>query len=349
MKTWLNYLLFPFSVLYRFIILFRNFCYDKKWIKTNQLPCDVISIGNINFGGTGKTPTVLYVCKMLQENKEKNIAILSRGYKRNTSGTVLVSNGNGPLKNWQAVGDEPFMMAQKTKNIPIVVDSNRYRGGKFLIKNFNSKIIILDDGFQHRSLSRDLDIVLINGGTKPSDYSFLTTNLIRETWSSLKRADTIILTKKKPNPLLIKKIEEKKLLYINSTLKSLIPYPRGFDRKNKALLLSGIGNPKSFEKSARSHGCIIVGIKKFKDHYSYNKNRLLKIVQFAKNQKADYILTTEKDWVKIEPLKPDFLFVILKIELNILEKKTIKNILKKQLNLNLSHTPSKNNTNKGQH
>ena len=346
MNTWFHYLLFLFSVLYRFIVLFRNFCYDKKLIKTNQLPCDVISVGNISFGGTGKTPTVLYLCRMLQENKKNDIAILSRGYKRNTSGTILVSSGNGPLKNWQAVGDEPFMMAQKTKNIPIVVDSNRYRGGKFLIKTFNSKIIILDDGFQHRSLSRNLDIVLINGGTKPSDYNFFTTNLIRETWSSLKRADTIILTKKKPNPLLIKKIEETKLLYINTTLKSLIPYPRGFDRKNKALLLSGIGNPKSFEKSARSHGCIVVGIKRFKDHYSYNKKSILKIIQLAKNLKADYILTTEKDWAKIRPLDPNFSFAILVIELNITNKRVIKDVLKKHLRLDLSHSPSKNDTNK---
>ena len=349
MNTWLNYLLFPFSVLYRFSILFRNFCYDKNLLKTNQLPCNVISIGNISFGGTGKTPTVLYLCKMLQENKKKNIAILSRGYKRSTSGTVLVSSGNGPLKNWQAVGDESYMMAQKTKNIPIVVDSNRYRGGKYLIKNFNSKIIILDDGFQHRSLSRNLDIVLINGYTKPSDYSFLTTNLIRETWISLKRADTIIFTKKNPNPLILKNIKAKKLMYINSTFKSSILYPKGFDKKNKALLLSGIGNPKSFEKLARSHGCIIVGIKKFKDHYSYNKKSLLKIVQLAKNLKADYILTTEKDWVKIEPIKPNFLFVVLKIELNLFEKEKMKDILKAQLNLNLSHSPCKNDTNKSQH
>jgi len=349
MNTWLHYLIFPFSVLHRFGILFRNFCYDKNLLKTNQLPCNVISIGNISFGGTGKTPTVLYLCKMLQENKKKNIAILSRGYKRNTNGTILVSNGNGPLKNWQAVGDESYMMAQKTKNIPIVVDSNRYRGGKYLIKNFNSKIIILDDGFQHRALSRNLDIVLINGHTKPSDYSFLTTNLIRETWISLKRADTIILTKEKPNPLVLKDIKEKELLCINSTFKSSILYPKGFDQKNKALLLSGIGNPKSFEKSARGHGCIIVGIKKFKDHYSYNKKSLLKIVQLAKNLKANYILTTEKDWVKIEPIKPNFLFVVLKIELNLSEKEKMKDILKEQLNLNLSHSPCKNDTNKSQH
>ena len=349
MNNWLHYLLFPFSVLYRFSILFRNFCYDKNLLKTNQLPCNVISIGNISFGGTGKTPTVLYLCKMLQENKKKNIAILSRGYKRSTSGTVLVSSGNGPLKNWQAVGDESYMMAQKTKNIPIVVDSNRYRGGKYLIKNFNSKIIILDDGFQHRALSRNLDIVLINGYTKPSDYSFLTTNLIRETWISLKRADTIIFTKKNPNPLILRNIKAKKLMYINSTFKSSILYPKGFDKKNKALLLSGIGNPKSFEKLARSHGCIIVGIKRFKDHYSYNKRSLLKVVQLAKNLKADYILTTEKDWVKIEPIKPNFLFVVLKIELNLFEKEKMKDILKTQLNLNLSHSPCKNDTDKCQH
>ena len=264
MQSWLQYLLFPISILYRFIMLLRNFCYDKNWMKTKQLPCLVISVGNLSLGGTGKTPTVLYLCKMLQENKKKNIAILSRGYKRNTSGTVLVSSGNGPLKNWQAVGEESFMMAQKTKHIPIVVDNNRYRGGIFLIKNFDSKIIILDDGFQHRALARNLDIVLVNGYTDSSDYNFLTTNPIRETWGSLKRADTIILTKKKkPNPLLLKKVKKEKLLYINSTLKSSIPYPKGIGRKNKAFLLSGIGNPKDFEKSARSHGCVIVGIKKF--------------------------------------------------------------------------------------
>ncbi len=347
MKNLLHYLLSPISILYRFIVLFRNFCYDKNLIKAKKLPCHVISIGNLSFGGTGKTPTVLYICKILQENKKKDIAILSRGYKRNTSGTVLVSNGNGPLKNWQAVGDESFMMAQKTKNIPIVVDNNRYRGGKFLIKNFNTKIIILDDGFQHRSLSRNLDILLINGATYPSDYSFLTINPLRETWNSLKRADVLIFTKDKPKPLLLKKVTEKKLLSIKSTLKSFITYPKGLNQQSKAFLLSGIGEPKNFEKSVKNHGCVVVGVKILKDHYSYNEKRLLKIIQFAKNLKADYILTTEKDWVKIKPLNPDFIFVVLKIELNLLDKKKMENILKNSLNL--SHPPGKNNTNKSQH
>ena len=349
MKNPLHYLLYPVSILYRFIMLIRNFCYDKNLIKTNQLPCLVISIGNLTLGGTGKTPAVLYLCKVLQENKNKDIAILSRGYKRSTSGTVLASNGNGPLKNWQAVGDEPFMMAQKTKNIPIVVDNNRYRGGMFLIENFNVKIIILDDGFQHRSTLRNLDILLINGSTYPSDYSFLTINPIRETWGSLNRADLIIFTKDKPKALLLKKIEEEKVLTVKSKLNSFISYPKNFNQRSRAVLLSGIGDPKSFEKTAEKHGCKIVGIKTFKDHYLYTKKRLLKIVQFAKDLKAEYILTTEKDWVKISPLNPDFLFVVMVIELNLSEKKVMKNIIKKQLKLNLSHTPSKNDTNKSQH
>ena len=138
-KHLIKYLLFPFSILFRLTIIIRNFFYDKNLFNTTKLPCHVISIGNLNIGGTGKTPTVLYLCKFFQSNKINDIAILSRGYKRNTSGTILVSKGNGPLEKWQNVGDEPFMMAKKTKNIPIVVDNNRSRGGFFLIKNFKQK------------------------------------------------------------------------------------------------------------------------------------------------------------------------------------------------------------------
>jgi len=346
MKNRLIFLLFPLLIFYRYIVFLKNLCYDKNLIKTNQLPCKVISIGNLTLGGTGKTPAVLHLCKILQENKYKDIAILTRGYKRNTNGTVLVSKGNGPLEDWQSVGDEPFMMAQKTKNIPIVVDNNRYRGGMLLVEEFNTKIIILDDGFQHRSLSRDLDIVLINGSTYPSDYSFSTIAPLRETWSSLKRADTIIFTKNKPKSILLKKIKEEKFFYVNSYLKSFVSISRGFNRKGRAVILSGIGDPKNFEETVKSQEILVVGIKTFGDHYLYTKSRLSKIIQFAKNLKADYIITTEKDWVKINPLNPDFLFIVLAIELNIIEKEAMENILQKKLQLNLSHSPSKNDTNK---
>ena len=350
MKPWLKYLLFPISVFYRSIVIIKNFLYDSNILKTAKLPCHVVSIGNLNLGGTGKTPTVLYLSKLFQDNKISNVAILSRGYKRNTSGTILVSKGNGPLEDWQNVGDEPFMMAKKTKNIPIVVDNNRFRGGSFLIKKFKTKIIILDDGFQHRSLSRDLDLVLINGKSKLSDYSFFSTSYLRETWSSLKRADAVIFTKNNPKIELINSVKKENIFYLQSKIKSLIVFPKNSVQKitknKRVFLLSGIGDPKSFEKTAREHECIIVGEKNFRDHYCYTKKKLTETVNFAKKLKADYILTTEKDWAKIRPLDPNFSFAILVIELNITNKRVIKDVLKKHLRLDLSHSPSKNDTNK---
>ena len=350
LKHLIRYLLFPFSILYRLTIIIRNYSYDKNLFNATKLPCYVISVGNLNIGGTGKTPTVLYLCDFFQSNKVNNVAILSRGYKRSTSGTVLVSKGNGPLQKWQNVGDEPFMMAKKTRSIPIVVDSNRSRGGFFLIKNFNTNIIILDDGFQHRSLSRDLDIVLINGHSYPSDYSFLSMSYLRETWSSLKRADAIIFTKNNPTSALLNKIKQKNIFYCRSTFTNTITFPKTVDyntlKNKKVVLLSGIGDPKHFEKTAKENECIIVGEKTLRDHFIYTAKALSEIIAFAKSLEADYILTTEKDWVKIEPLNPEFPFAILKINLKLVGKNNIETFLGKHLKLDLSHSPSENNTNK---
>ncbi len=349
-KHLVKYLLFPFSILFRLVIILRNFFYDKNLFNTTKLPCHVISIGNLNLGGTGKTPTVLYLCKFLQTHKINGIAILSRGYKRNRRGTILVSEGNGPLEEWQNVGDEPFMMAKKTKNIPIVVDNDRSRGGFFLINNFKPKIIILDDGFQHRSLSRDIDIVLINGLSYPSDYSFLSVSYLRETWSSLKRADAILFTKNNPTPDLLNEIKKENIFNFSSTFTNTITFSKNFGhntlKDKKVILLSGIGNPKHFEKTAKENECVIVGKKTLRDHFIYTAKILSDIVEFAKSLKADCILTTAKDWVKIEPLNPKFSFAVLEIELKLIGKNNIETLLGKHLDLNLSHSPSKYNTNK---
>tara|TARA_A100001388_G_C28693849_1_gene462681 strand:- start:107 stop:1033 length:927 start_codon:yes stop_codon:yes gene_type:complete len=306
-------------------------------------------VGNLNVGGTGKTPTVLYLCKVLQSNNINDIAILSRGYKRDTKGTVLVSKGNGPLEKWQNVGDEPFMMAKKTKNIPIVVDNNRSRGGLFLVKNFKTNIIILDDGFQHRSLSRDIDIVLIDGLSYPSEYSFLSISYLRETWSSLKRADVIIFTKNNPTTPLLNRIRNDNIFYCCSIFTSAIAFPKNLGQNTlkdkKVFLLSGIGNPEHFEKTANENEFIIVGKKALRDHFIYNAEILSEIIEFAKSLKADCILTTEKDWVKIRKLNPKFSFAVLKIELKLVGENNLENFLEKHFNLDLSHSPSENNTN----
>ena len=189
------------SLLYRMIIRLRNIYFEKKLITIKRLPCKVISVGNITMGGTGKTPTVIYLSNLLKK-KGCKIGIVSRGYKRTTNGSVLVSNGIKVLKKWEEVGDEPYMMAKKLKGVPIVVDKNRYRGGVLLVNEFNPDIILMDDGFQHRKLHRDFDIILINGKDDYRKHTLLPYGLFREPWDSILRANVILTTKQKPSSYL---------------------------------------------------------------------------------------------------------------------------------------------------
>ena len=121
--------LIPITFVYSLVIFLRNLFYEKKILLSKKLPCTVISIGNITTGGTGKTPTVIFLCSLLKNNGYR-VAVLSRGYLRKTKGTLLVSKGNGPLCKWEDCGDEAHMMATVLQSTPIVVDKNRYRGGR---------------------------------------------------------------------------------------------------------------------------------------------------------------------------------------------------------------------------
>ena len=193
-NTFLKYLASPFALVYGFIILCRNSFYNLGFFKSHKLPCTVISVGNLAVGGTGKTPTVIFLAKYLQK-KNKKVTILSRGFGRSTRGTILVTDGNDTKFSWQEVGDEPYLMAKLLNGVPIIVDENRVRGGMFAIKNFNADIILLDDGFQHRSIIRDLDFVLINSRDKQSDHKLIPSGILREPWLNIDRSSAIILTK----------------------------------------------------------------------------------------------------------------------------------------------------------
>ncbi len=329
----MRFFLYPFSLLFQLIVFFRNFLYNKNILKTYRLPCIVISVGNITVGGTGKTPFVIYLSNILKNNYHYKVAILSRGYGRSTKGTVLVSNGKGPLHDWSIVGDEPYMMSKKLKEIPIVVDENRFRGGSFLIKKHNPDIIILDDGFQHRSLYRDLDIVLLNGNDSKFNYKLLPQGLLREPWHNIKRADKIFITKNYPNQFLLKQLKNKKIKFYFTKTHSKINKSNYLKEninlkfeESKVFLLSGIGDPKSFTKTVNDLNYKIVGIKNFPDHHAFNQQAINKLIELAKTLKADYIVTTEKDWVKLDSLKLNFPFIIVDIKIEIVEKNVLKNL-----------------------
>ena len=137
------------------------------------------------------------------QNKGKRVAVLSRGYGRSTKGTLLVSDGNGPKVAWKESGDEPFLISKKLNNVPVVVDEDRFRGAMFLVQQFNPDVILLDDGFQHRAIERDLDLVLVNSGDSVFDHKLIPYGILREPWLNIKRGSALILTKtnlKKPPP-----------------------------------------------------------------------------------------------------------------------------------------------------
>ena len=183
---------FPFIYLWE-LGCYSEFFYETNILSTKSLNCKVISIGNITVGGSGKTPTVEYLSNLLQSKGHK-VGIISRGYKRKSKSTLVVTDGKKKPESWKHVGDEPFLLAHKLENIPIVVGTSRYKAGSMMIEKFQPDVILIDDGFQHLSLHRDLDIVLVNSKDKRSDHK-LTSGKLREPISNLTKADLIIITK----------------------------------------------------------------------------------------------------------------------------------------------------------
>jgi tetraacyldisaccharide 4'-kinase len=273
------------------------------------LPCKIISVGNITVGGTGKTPAVITIAKFLQQ-QNKTVAILSRGYGRKTTGTHLVTNGKNNPANWENVGDEPTLIAKHLSNIPIVADENRIRGGKYLINKFNPEIIILDDGFQHRKIHRDVDIVLVNSNISNFNNRIFGFGNFREPLRSLKRAHIIFLTKSDivaPSSKLMAKLETFNLPLVKTNI-NLSSYL--LDQKNNkidvdnligktTLLFSGIGDPESFQKTVQNLNISILDSINFRDHKNYSTSDIQKIRDKFYKTGADIIITTEKDFLKI--------------------------------------------------
>ncbi len=305
---WLRYLLFPLALLYWGVIFWRNFFYRVGFFVSRRLPCIVISVGNLSLGGTGKTPAVIYLARLLQTNGFR-VAVLSRGYQRTTSGTVLVSDGQSCPSDWNTVGDEPYLMALQLSGIPIMVDENRYRGGVSLVQRYNPDIIILDDAFQHRQLERDIDVVLINAQESVRDTKLFPYGRLREPLFHLRRADLIFWTKTnlaKPPTSLKSKINR---LPVKNYLSMLSIDPELASRDNiitseslaqkTVLALSAVGDPDGFERTLKSAGIDFCHHLRFADHHSYSVKDYKRINQAVRKNGCDCIVTTEKDLVKL--------------------------------------------------
>ena len=333
-SNYLYFILLPITLLYQAIIFIRKIFYKYHIFRTNALPCKVISVGNITVGGSGKTPTVEYLSRHLQ-SKGKKIGIISRGYRRKSKSTLIVTDGITKPQSWQDFGDEPYLLAQNLKNIPIIVGESRYEAGMKMIENFDPDIIIMDDGFQHVSLYRDLDIVLVNSKDTKATHRLIPAGKLREPLSNLSRADLIILSKSnvhKSSDYLINIIENINRPILNNKieLQDVLISPNGNKNnlsnlnKEKIYIFSALGDHTGFEKTMNNTGAIIVGHSKYPDHHNYSSDDLKNIEQVAKNNNANFLITTEKDLVKIKNYKGKMRLYAVRIKV-VFEPETLLN------------------------
>ncbi len=306
--------LYPFSLAYGLIIRLRNLGYDKRILRSYSLErTTVISVGNIAVGGTGKTPTIEFLARRLQAMGYQ-IAILSRGYGRQSRGRLVVSDGNQLLVGADMAGDEPMLLAQHLNDVPVVVGEDRYQAARFIEQYFRPDIILLDDGFQHRRLERDLDIVLIDATRGFGAGYLLPAGFLREPIASLKRSDLIWLTRidQAMNyqsvidtvrrftaaPILTSAHEPRVLIHACSGQpRELISL-----RHQRVLLFSGIAHPAAFERTVSDCGAQIVGHEKFPDHFTYSGKILQQVIARSEQEAAALIVTTEKDYVRVKHL-----------------------------------------------
>ncbi len=332
LTTLLRSLLIPFYLLYRVVIWMRNFCYTSGIIKQKQLPCRVISVGNIVAGGTGKTPAVIAIAKLLQENNYK-VGVLLRGYKGKSNREItLVSDGEKLLCTRDQCGDEADMLARQLKNIPVAVGKKRYLTGKAILKRYECNVLILDDGFQHRQLSRDLDILTVDATQPYGTGKMLPIGTLREPKSSIQRADLILLTRTDipnidiakiraelnriaPNTQILESVHAPTSLCLLNQQGENISLRVDFLKRKRILAVCGIGNPQAFVSTLRKYNPETVELYAFADHHVYTVSDLENIRLRMNQYESEYIAITQKDEQKITSLSPDLPIVVLGIEL----------------------------------
>ena len=336
----------PLELLYYFGSSLKKY---QALQKQKRLPCRVISIGNLTLGGTGKTPAVISLAREAQKRGWKP-CILTRGYRGKAPGPCFVSNGETLLLNEHQAGDEALLIAGKLQEVPVVKGKDRYRSGMFALDslpaNRKPDLFILDDGFQHWMLSRDKDVLLVDGTNPFGNRRLFPLGPLREPVKEAGRADIIVITKaesgdrqqlllnnQKPGdtPSLTlpprgggmgggDRKEETGLNGLMEELQRLNPgapvfhaghratgflsargesYPLEWGAGKEFFGFCGIGSPRSFEKSLIASGLRLSGLKAFRDHYRYSQADMEGIRREAEKKSADWIVTTEKDIMRL--------------------------------------------------
>ena len=341
--------LFIASRFYRTAVQFRIWLYDHRVIRNHALGCLVVSIGNLSCGGTGKTPVVEVFAKTLSA-KGRKVAILSRGYRSKKRSIwdklrhmfdsqkieippKIVSDGQNLLLDSAYAGDEPYMLASNLKNVAVLVDKDRVKSGLYAIDKFGTDVLILDDGFQYLMLKQHINIVLVDSTDPFGTGHVLPRGMLREPIKNIRRADYIFLSKSDGSHKMIHlknfirrhnrraEIIEccHKPKYLEMVFSRGVQEPLEKLRGAKVAALSAIAVPASFEAFLTSLGAELVATESYADHHRYTRQEIIDFVNVAKAAGADFIMTTEKDAVRIPKLDSlDVPMYFLRVEIDIL-------------------------------
>jgi tetraacyldisaccharide 4'-kinase len=335
------------SKLFTGIVKLRRFLYDKRIIRDYTLGIQVITVGNLTVGGTGKTPVVEKFARELQDAGRK-VAILSRGYRskppplhKRIANKLLfrtesvppriVSDGKSLLLDSETAGDEPYMLASNLKDVVVLVDKDRVKAGRFAIERFGCDTLLLDDGYQYWKLAgRRRDIVLIDRQQPFGNEYMLPRGTLREPEEHLSRADTIFITKSDGNTAELRARIARlnpdagiiECVHHPMYLEDLFTGRRiGLDhlKGRRVASLSGIAQPESFEQSLVKQGVDLVYSKRFADHHRFSQQEVLNAINRSKKRQAEVVITTQKDAVRFPKIdRRDLPIYFMRVEIRIL-------------------------------
>ncbi|MFC1731804.1 tetraacyldisaccharide 4'-kinase, partial [candidate division KSB1 bacterium] len=328
----IDLLLRPVFGLYHIFIQIRNYLYNHGLFRSTHVSVPVISVGNVSFGGTGKTPMAAWIARQIQREGFP-VVIVSRGYKRRSIFVKIVSDYAKVRSRLRSAGDEPYLIAKKLPGVPVVVSRNRVRGARKAIRRFSPRVIVLDDGFQHRKLGRNFDIVLLD------NPKALKTNVgLREPTRNLRRADTVVFTKYdryQQHEEIVHDMTQAfacpvfHAKYIPVAIRNDTTEHAGKYLKGKTVfIVSGIGNPHYFRLVVEKAGAHVSRMFTYRDHARYSRWRVRSIIKKFKASSADLVLTTEKDWYKFKKWLPeDGPYYYVDVEMAIHREGLIKNLI----------------------
>ena len=317
--------LYGFSCVFRFIVAIRYWFYDLGVLRRFPLGCQVISIGNVTAGGTGKTPVTEKFARELTAAGRK-VAILSRGYRRKEAPwwqrtftqvidpPLVVSDGRHVLLDAATGGDEPYMLASNLPGVCVIVDRNRVKAGRWAIRRYGCDTLILDDGFQYQRLKHSLEVVLVDKTNPFGNGHMLPRGVLREPASHISRADVIFLTKSDGNTSeVVEKIREfntkaeiiecRHAPRILKDVWSREELPLDWLKGKTLATLSGIAVPQGFEDSLRKLGARVVWCERYADHHRYDSSEIIYALNRTADLGAEALITTEKDAVRFPRLE----------------------------------------------